>query len=442
MTINYKEKAKKLISEWKKDNYAFGLGVLHRVGEFSLKADDTTMLVVSGLGTEKWINPVVKEIKDSLRKKNIEIISIIRGAEANTPREDVYRIANQIGKKKPGSIIAIGGGSTIDAVKAAAVLCTLESDDLESYFGMGLVSERAIKENKKIPIVIAVQTAASSGAHLTKYSNITNPLTGQKKLIIDDSIIPPMAVFDYCTTLGAPYAIKVDGALDGIAHCIEVVCGSTGKPFFEKTMEIAESGINLIVKNLSESLERPMDSDIAENIGLGTDLGGYAIMVGGTNYGHLFSFSLVNKLTHGRACAIADPYVLVFFALAIEPQLRLLGRIFKENGYISEEIENKHGRELSLTVCRGIIKFLKRIEFPTTFGDVGVWIILTGKGSLDAAKNPQLWSKLEQAPVSLIVRDTNGDVNEKLTKNNIDVYMGALIDAIISGDLNMIKNIP
>ena len=45
--------------------------------------------------------------------------------------------------------------------------------------------------------VVAVETAASSGAHLTKYSNITDPVTGQKKLIIDEAIVPPASVFDY-----------------------------------------------------------------------------------------------------------------------------------------------------------------------------------------------------------------------------------------------------
>ena len=57
------------------------------------------------------------------------------------------------------------------------------------------------KEGKKLIPIIAVQTAASSGAHLTKYSNVTDPVTGQKKLIIDEAIVPPRAVFDYKTTI-------------------------------------------------------------------------------------------------------------------------------------------------------------------------------------------------------------------------------------------------
>lgn len=439
--MDYKERAKKMLNDWKKGSYAFGLGVLEQVGDFAQREGRSTMLVVTGWGTEKWIEPLVDDIKSSLARKSVDVIDLITGAGPNAPRQDVYRIANQIGKKRPDSIVAVGGGSTIDAVKTASVLASLDSDDMETYFGAGLIAERLKAEGKKLFPVIAVQTAASSGAHLTKYSNITDPLTAQKKLIIDEAIVPPWAVFDYEATMGAPYAITTDGALDGIAHCLEVVYGATGKPFFTKAMEIAEVGISLIVENLPEALDNPRSRDARVAIGLGTDLGGYAIMVGGTNYGHLFSFSVVNKLTHGRACALVNPYATVFFAPAIREQLKLVGRILKRAGYIEEEVEKFQGRDLGIKVAEGVIKLLKRINFPTTFDEVGI-DNEDKERILKAAKNPQLWSKLEQAPVSLIMRDADGNIDVGQTEEKIDIYMGSLVDAIRSGDFAKIKNIP
>ena len=61
---------------------------------------------------------------------------------------------------------------------------------------------------------------------------------------------------------------------------------------------------------------------------------------------------------------------------------------------------------------------------------------------LKAAKNPQLWSKLEQAPISLISRNAKGKIDKFQTEANIDEYMGTLIDAIIGGDFDKIKNMP
>lgn len=233
--MDYKDQARKMLGDWKKGNYAFGMDVLARVGDFAKKAGKSIMVIVSGLEAveiKKWKKSLVNNIESFLRDKNVNVLDIVRGARANAPREDVYRIANQIGKKKPDSIIAVGGGSTIDAVKAASVLASLDSDDVETYFGQGLVTERLNAEGKELPSLIAVQTASSSGAHLTKYANITDPLTAQKKLIIDEAIVPSWAVFDYSVTLGAPYSITADGGLDGISHCLEVVYGGSRKAFF------------------------------------------------------------------------------------------------------------------------------------------------------------------------------------------------------------------
>ena len=164
-------------------------------------------------------------------------------------------------------------------------------------------------------------------------------------------------------------------------------------------------------------------------------------MVGGTNYGHLFSFSLVNKLTHGRACALVNPYATVFFALTIEKQLRLVGKIFKQAGYISEDISRYVGRDLGVIVAQGMIELSQKINFPTSFEEVGVGDEDI-KRILTAAKNPQLWSKLEQAPVSLIVQDATGQIDTTETEDNIDQYMGALLEAIKTGSFDKIKNMP
>ena len=77
---------------------------------------------------------------------------------------------------------------------------------------------------------------------------------------------------------------------------------------------------------------------------MGTDLGGYAIMIGGTSGPHLNSFSLVDVLTHGRACALMNPYYTVFFAPAIENKLQMIGAIYKKYGYIDEDVNALSGR--------------------------------------------------------------------------------------------------
>jgi len=123
----------------------------------------------------------------------------ILGARPNAPREDVYFIAEKLKEQNPETVLSIGGGSTTDAVKAAIVLSALgdKYPDLDVYFGTGEVNKRIASENRKLLPHYAVMTVASSAAHLTKYSNITDLHSGQKMLIVDESIVPVKALFDF-----------------------------------------------------------------------------------------------------------------------------------------------------------------------------------------------------------------------------------------------------
>jgi alcohol dehydrogenase len=262
---------------------------------------------------------------------------VIEGAKPNAPREDLHRITDSLVALDPNVIISFGGGSTIDATKAAEVLRTL-GGEIDDYFGTRLVSKALEEHDMQLTPHLAVQTASSSSAHLTKYSNITDLKTGQKKLIVDEAIVPQRALFDYEVTFGAPVSLTIDGALDGVAHSLEVLYGAVGKPIYPQVVQVARESIGLVVEYLPRVLENPKNPIGRKALGLATDLGGYAIMLGGTNGGHLTSFSLVDILSHGRACAMMNPYYTVFFAPSIQEPLKVIGKIFESHGYTDAQI--------------------------------------------------------------------------------------------------------
>ena len=174
------------------------------------------------------IPPIKDRIFQSLERAGVEIIDVARSAGPNAPFVDVYRIHSHIMHKKPDVLVVADGGSGIDAVKAAATLASLGDlhPEIDPFFGVGEVTKICKGANRTIMPVVAIMMAASSGAHLTKYSNITDPLAGQKKLIVDEAIIPPRSVFDYDVTVTQPMSLTLDGGLDGIAHCLEVYFGA------------------------------------------------------------------------------------------------------------------------------------------------------------------------------------------------------------------------
>ncbi|HID64338.1 MAG TPA: iron-containing alcohol dehydrogenase [Anaerolineae bacterium] len=418
------DRARDLLHEFKGDVYLFGAGVLPRVGEVVATMGQRAALVRS---TFPGSDDFVQTVRDSLAEAGVALVGEIRGAGPNAPREDLSRITDELKALDPDVIISFGGGSTTDVTKAAEVLRTL-GGEIDDYFGTGLVTQALAESGKPLTPHVAIQTAASSGAHLTKYSNITDVSTGQKKLIVDEAIVPARPVFDYEVTYGAPPALTADGALDGISHSLEVLYGAVGKPYYAKVKEVANTGIGLVVNYLPRVIENPQDKQAREALCLATDLGGYAIMLGGTNGGHLTSFSLVDILSHGRACAIMNPYYTVFFAPAIQEPLRLVGKIYQEAGLTTADIESLSGRELGVAVAEAMFELARRIGLPTRLSEVEGFSQDHIKRALTAAKNPQLKMKLENMPVPL-------------TAEMVDEYMGPVLEAARDGDLTLIKNV-
>jgi len=426
------EQARALLRQFKGDSYLFGAGVLSRVGKVVAAigkkaaprpAQRAALVRETFAGSDEF----VQVIRDSLSESRVSLRHQFKGARPNCPREDLFRIAAELKTAEPDVVISFGGGSTIDATKAAVVLSTL-GGEIDSYFGTGLVTGALAESGGALTLHVAIQTAASSAAHLTKYSNITDVSTGQKKLIVDEAIVPAYPVFDYEVTYSAPPNLTVDGAMDGIAHCLEVLYGAVGKAFYDKAAEIAGSGIALAVKYLPRVMANPQDKEAREAICLATDLGGYAIMIGGTNGGHLTSFSLVDILTHGRACAIMNPYYTVFFAPAIEEPLRLVGRIYRQAGLTKADIEKLKGRKLGIAVAEAMFELARRIGFPIRLNEVPGFSQAHIDRALIAAKNPQLKMKLQNMPVPL-------------TADMVDEYMRPVLEAAQDGDLSAIKNV-
>ena len=240
--------SRNLLSGWKGENYIFGRGVLPKLGQLAARFGRKA-LVVCNTGNMK---PVADAVLDALKGAGLSLAgnTIVPGAGPNAPRADVYRIETYILHHKPDLIVAVGGGSAIDACKAANFLAALGGAvraEIDHWFGTGIVSGALKNTGLKLIPLIAVQTSASSGAHLTKYSNITDPVAGQKKLVVDEAIVPPAALFDYDVTASMPIPVTVDGALDAIAHCFEVFSGLPQNTPAEKYNLLAEMSLQIFL---------------------------------------------------------------------------------------------------------------------------------------------------------------------------------------------------
>jgi alcohol dehydrogenase len=118
----------------------------------------------------------------------------------------------------------------------------------------------------------------------------------------------------------------------------------------------------------------------------------------------------------------------VFFAPAIEGPLRLIGKIYRDAGLTTADVESFSGRELGVAVAEAMLEFARRIGFPTRLSEVEGFTDEHIERALRAAKNPQLRMKLENMPVPL-------------TAEMVDEYMGPVLEAARDGELKVIKNV-
>jgi len=420
-----KRKARDLIEQFKGDTYAFGPGAIERAGEMASRLGPE-FLVVRGRSCVQ--NGMLAGLTDAFERSGLRILEECLGAAPNSPIEDVQRVRDEITAVEPQAVVGLGGGSVIDALKGSVVLASL-GGTCDDYFGLGKVTDRLRQTGRELIPLFAVMTASASAAHLTKYANLTDMETFQKRLFIDPAVVPPAALFDYRATVTMSAEFTMVGAFDGICHLLEVYFGMPkDDPQSGLVAEIALTGLELIVASLPGAVKQPGCQPLRESIGLGTDLGGYAIMIGSTNGPHLNSFSLVDLMDHGKATALLTPYYICFFAPAIRERLVRVGRIYQDYGYVDapDRLDGLATRELGLSVARGMARLAESVGFPTTLNEVGGFGDEHVERMLSAAKDPALASKLQGMPIPM-------------SPDDVDRYMAPILEAARTGDFSLIE---
>ncbi|MBQ7542611.1 MAG: iron-containing alcohol dehydrogenase [Clostridia bacterium] len=195
-------------------------------------------------------------------------------------------------------IIGVGGGSALDAAKAAAVFAAAPSLDEKGLY--------AYSWPKAVLPVICVGTTAGTGSEVTPVSVLTDS-ESRKRSIRDDRLYPVLSLGDarYLTSL--PRSFLYSCAVDAAAHCIESFFAKTATPI---SRMFASRGAAVLAQLFGH-----MDSlsdDEREQLYLASIYGGYAISVTGTAFPHAMGYFLTEQysVAHGTACAVFLPAFL------------------------------------------------------------------------------------------------------------------------------------
>lgn len=201
------------------------------------------------------------------------------------------------------SIIAIGGGSSMDTAKAIGIIITNpEFADVRSLEGVAPTKHHAVK-------TIAVPTTAGTAAEVTINYVITDPEKVRKFVCVDEHDIPAYAVIDPDMMSSMPKGLTASTGMDALTHAIE---GYTTKGAWEMTDMMHLEAIRLIAKNLRQAVAN--DPKGRAGMALGQYIAGMGFSNVGLGIDHAMAHTLSAHydMPHGVACAMLLPISMEF----------------------------------------------------------------------------------------------------------------------------------
>jgi alcohol dehydrogenase class IV len=373
--MDVETKALEIIRNWKLTKVVYGNDTLDKTGEL-VKSFGTSAIIVIGGGSVKK-NGFLDRLIASLKKQGIESI-LFEGVEPNPSKETVEKIAALWKSSKSEFAIAIGGGSAMDAAKAAALLVTLNETDISPYFGVEMSKDKLA--GRKIKPVVCIPTTSGTSAEVTKYSNVTVHSLGVKKLIVDSNIIPPLAIVDPKLTIPCPKDLTVTVGLDTLTHSMEGYLNCVNDPGNEDANERALVSIELIFKYLLRAANNGSDLEAREMMSRACVLGGTVIVFKSTGGPHMNSFSWYDVMPHGQATGIMLPYYIVYYAK--NPV------VAKKLEPIAKMLNVPVDQHIGKNVAKAILDWYKLLGFKTTLKEFeGFDETQIKKAIIDAAQN-------------------------------------------------------
>ncbi len=258
-------------------------------------------LIVTGK-TSSITNGSLKDVTNALKKEGITY-DVFNNVEENPSLETVETIAKLGILQKSNFIIGIGGGSPIDAAKAAGVLINNPNDTICNLFESPNL--------KSIPI-IAVPTTAGTGTETTPYSIVTdNEL--QTKRGICQRIFPEYALLDVKYLMFLPEKTTINTSIDALSHLIEGYLSTNASILSDA---LAEKGLKLFGECLNMIKEKDFTYTIRKKLMLASTLAGMVIAQAGTSLPHGMGYALTyfHNIPHGKANGVLLKSYLEFCA--------------------------------------------------------------------------------------------------------------------------------
>ncbi|HEY6497463.1 MAG TPA: iron-containing alcohol dehydrogenase [Trebonia sp.] len=341
----------------------FGIGVLSEVGQAARRQGALHVLVVSdkGVAAAGWTAEVLRHLAEADVSAQLW--------DGLTPNPKDHEVAEGCTAYLEGGcdvLVAVGGGSCIDAAKAIAVLATqagrlpdgAAGTGIAGYAGVGLV-------NGPLPPTVMVPTTGGSGSDVSQFCVVTDTARRLKVTIGARALVPDISVTDPRTLSTVPHDITAYTAIDVLSHAIESYL-SLAASFLTDTHAL--SAIRAVCEHLLPALDHPGDLQPREGLARSSLQAGLAFsnaLLGAT---HAISHQIggLTDLPHGLLNAVLLPHVMEFNAAVATDRLAdVAGAMGLRTGLMTPP-------EAADAAIQTVRAFAGKAGLPTTLREIGV----------------------------------------------------------------------
>ena len=340
----------------------FGWGETENIGRLAKGLGFTRALIVTDEGVERV--GLLNGVKTSLKGEDISF-ETFNGVQPNPTDLNVEEGVKAYRETDCDAVIAVGGGSPMDAAKGI-VLMTRHPGSLREYYS-GEDPRRPVTSD--VPPFIAVPTTSGTGSEASRGGIITDTSENRKRVIGSRHLLPKTVVLDPQLTVSMPPRLTAYTGLDALSHSIEAFVVDRYAPLADA---FAREGMRLVTDSLVKAYDAGEDRRAREDMMLASTMGAMAFHKGlGVVHSLAHQLSPQVGIPHGAACGIMLPHAIRFNVGEGPARDRTAIRYAEVASIFGVEDEGITTADLAKEAAEVVDKLLIRFSVPTKLGDWG-----------------------------------------------------------------------
>ncbi len=349
-------------------NTFFNAGALENLRDIECEV----AVVVTDADSER--RGVVDELRGKLRTSHVQVFSEV---EPEPTEAVIRRGVSLLERARPDLLVAVGGGSVMDAAKAMRLFYEHPEKSLDDLTLPFLDPRKRVADYPRDPHtvrLVAVPTTSGTGSEVSPAAVIT--VGHRKETLVDYCLVPDVAIVDPLLTLSMPRSVTVDSGIDALTHALEAAVSIFASPY---TDAFCVQAARLIFEALPRAYDDPGDLAARTEMANAATLAGLAFSNAfvGTNHALAHAVGAEFGIAHGRANGVFLPHLLRYNASLPSKFMPAPGY----SAYIAPEKYAQLGRvvfggrepdESRRRLFQGVEDLLDRLEMPRSLREVGV----------------------------------------------------------------------